>query len=198
MTAAYLAVLGLSYLVRLIELDWSRHNQRLLAGRGVRPALDSGFAAMVVLHSVLPAAAGIEVLALDRPLYPELAIPMLVLLILAHALRWWVIATLREHWNVQLMDSLELGVVTGGPYRWVRHPNYVAVFVELAALPLAHTAWMTAVFGTLAHIAVLRQRIRSEERVLHKSPAYLSAMAHKPRFVPRLRPAEAPVQHGGR
>jgi methyltransferase len=86
------------------------------------------------------------------------------------------------------MDSLALGVVTGGPYRFVRHPNYVAVFVELAALPLVHGAYLTAILGATVHVWVLRQRIGAEEAVLHADPAYRTAMAAKPRFVPRLLP----------
>jgi methyltransferase len=85
------------------------------------------------------------------------------------------------------MDSSALGVVAGGPYRWVRHPNYLAVFAELLALPLIHSAWLTALLGGLAHIWVLRRRIAVEEAVLLANPAYRAAMSHKPRFIPRIR-----------
>ena len=91
---------------------------------------------------------------------------------------------MREHWNVQILASMELGVVTGGPFRWVRHPNYVAVFVELMALPLLHTAWCTALAGTMIHYWVLKERIRVEEATLLSSPAYVALMGSKPRFVP--------------
>ena len=61
---------------------------------------------------------------------------------------------------------MPLGVVTCGPYRFVRHPNYVAVFVELVALPLVHGAYLTAIAGALLHVVVLRRRIALEESVL--------------------------------
>ena len=87
------------------------------------------------------------------------------------------------------MDSTRQGVVDTGPYRWIRHPNYVAVFLELLALPLVHTAWITAIAGTIAHVFVLRARIDAEDRVLLANPDYAAAMGAKPRFVPtRLTP----------
>jgi methyltransferase len=110
----------------------------------------------------------------------------LVAVALANGLRWWVIRTLDRHWNVQVMDSLALGVVTGGPYRFVRHPNYVAVFLELLALPLVHTAYVTALAGTLVHLFVLWRRIALEERVLLAHADYRAAFAERPRFIPRL------------
>ena len=84
------------------------------------------------------------------------------------------------------MDSTRLGVVTSGPFRFVRHPNYAAVFAEMLALPLIHTAWITALAGSLAHLAVLTQRLSTEERVLFANPDYRAAMAGKPRFLPGL------------
>jgi methyltransferase len=83
------------------------------------------------------------------------------------------------------MDSAALGVITSGPFRWVRHPNYAAVFAELASLPLIHTAWITAIAGSAVHAWVLSRRIALEEAVLHRHPGYVAAMAGKPRFLPR-------------
>ena len=95
----------------------------------------------------------------------------------AMALRWWVIRTLGAHWNVEVMASAPLGIVTKGPFRWVRHPNYAAVFVELVALPLIHTAWLTAILAAAGNTWVLRHRLRIEERVLHADPVYRATMA---------------------
>jgi len=115
-----------------------------------------------------------------------LAIPMAVLFLFATALRWWVIRTMGAHWNVEVMASGPLGVVTSGPFRWVRHPNYLAVSIELVALPLIHTAWITALVAAAGNAAVLRHRLRLEEPVLDANPAYRNAMAGKPRFLPKL------------
>jgi len=111
---------------------------------------------------------------------------MLAVFLAANAVRWWVIRSLGAHWNVQVVDSTRLGVVTSGPFRYVRHPNYAAVFAEMLALPLIHAAWITALAGAIAHIGVLAQRLSTEERVLFANPDYRAAMTGKPRFLPGL------------
>jgi len=186
MTAAYLALLALIGVGRLIELRISRRNQRRLEKQGVRKIVEPHFRWMVITHAGVLAGAAAEVLLLHRPLIPSLAIVMTALLVFANALRWWVIRTLAEHWNVEVMASSRVGVVAAGPYRWVRHPNYVAVVIELFSLPMIHTAWITALAGTLANLEILRRRLRVEEGVLMADPAYRSAMGAKPRFLPGL------------
>ena len=74
--------------------------------------------------------------------------------------------------------------MSDGPFRFVRHPNYVAVFVELAALPLVHGAWLTALAGSALHVLILRRRIALEEKVLLADAGYRAAMGPKPRFIP--------------
>jgi methyltransferase len=170
--------------IRLVELGISQRRRRELAARGVRPVPERHFAAMVLLHTGILVSALAEAWLTRRPLVPALAAGALALVVAANALRWWVIAALGPHWNVRIMSSLELGVVTGGPFRWIRHPNYLAVFVELAALPLVHAAYVTALVGAVAHLWVLRQRIRIEEAVLLADPVYRARMGNKPRFLP--------------
>ena len=94
--------------------------------------------------------------------------------------------TLGIHWNTEVVNSAPLGVVSNGPFRWIRHPNYVGVFVEMIALPLIHTAWVTAAFAAAGNAMVLRNRLRIEEPVLDAVPAYRAAMSGKPRFFPRI------------
>ena len=84
-----------------------------------------------------------------------------------------------------------LGVVTGGPFRFIRHPNYLAVFLELLALPLVYGAWITAALGSAAHVWVLYHRIRIEEAALLAHADYRAAMGGKPRFLPAAAPGHA-------
>jgi methyltransferase len=184
--AVYVGLLAVVAALRILELRISRRNQQRLAAQGAKKAADPRFPAMVAVHTGVLAGAAAEVVFLQRPFYPLLAAAMGALFLGANALRWWVIRTLGAHWNVQVMDSARLGVVTSGPYRWVRHPNYSAVFVEMLALPLLHTAWITALAGSAAHAWVLRGRITAEEKVLLADPSYRSAMGPKPRFLPGL------------
>jgi methyltransferase len=185
---AYFALLAAVGVGRVLEMRLSRRHQRALAARGARREPEPGFAAMVALHTGVLVASAVEVVTLHRPFSLSLGVPALAALLLANALRWWVIAALGPHWNVQVVGSLSLGVVTSGPYRFVRHPNYVAVFVELLALPLVHGAWITALAGAALHVPVLRRRLAVEEAVLDADAAYRAAMSAKPRFVPRFVP----------
>jgi len=173
-------------LLRLVEMRISRQHQKEMATRGAAKVDEPKFRWMVLLHTAVLIGAALEVVFLKRPFLPWLAVPMFAIFVAANALRWWVIRSLGAHWNVQVVDSTRLGVVTSGPFRYVRHPNYAAVFSELLALPLIHTAWITAIAGAIAHIGVLAQRLSTEERVLLANPDYRAAMSGKPRFLPGL------------
>jgi methyltransferase len=173
-------------LLRLVEMRISRRHQKEMATRGAAKVDEPKFRWMVLLHTAVLIGAALEVVFLKRPFLPWLAAPMFAIFLAANVLRWWVIRSLGAHWNVQVVDSTRLGVVTTGPFRYVRHPNYAAVFSELLALPLIHTAWITAITGAIAHIGVLAQRLSTEERVLLANPDYRAAMSGKPRFLPGL------------
>ena len=185
-TYAFVALIALVAALRFVELRISRRNQQRLIAQGAQKAADPRFPAMVALHSAVLVGAVAEVLLLSRPFYLPLGVAMFSLFLGANALRWWVIETLGTHWNVQVMNSGGLGVVIDGPYRWVRHPNYTAVFVEMFSLPMIHTAWITALIGSAAHAWVLRGRVQAEEQVLLANPRYRAAMERKPRFIPGL------------
>jgi methyltransferase len=184
---AFIGLLALVALLRGVELGISRANQRALGERGARLAEDPHFVWMVTLHAAILIGAALEVVLLARPFIPILAIASGIVFMFANLLRWWVIYTLGAHWNVRVMDSASLGVVTNGPFHVIRHPNYVAVFLELLALPLIHTAWITALAGSAAHLWVLSKRLAVEEKVLAGHANYRSLMLDKPRFLPRLR-----------
>jgi methyltransferase len=170
--------------MRMVELTISQRRRKALAARGARPVSERHFGSMVFVHTAILVGALAEAWLTRRPVIPVVAAAALALVIAANALRWWVIATLGPHWNVRIMSSLELGVVTDGPFRWIRHPNYLAVFVELTALPLVHGAYLTAFLGAAAHVWVLWHRIHAEEAVLLADATYRTRMGGKPRFLP--------------
>jgi methyltransferase len=161
-TVLLLAVAG----ERVAELVVSQRHLRWARERG---ALESGqghYPAMVVLHVALLIGCLVEVHAYDRPFLSWLGAPMVVLVAAAQGLRWWCIATLGPQWNTRVVVVPGLPLVRTGPYRWLRHPNYVAVVVEGFALPLVHTAWLTALVFTVLNALLLAVRIRCENRVL--------------------------------
>lgn len=175
-------------LERLLELALSTRNaRRAFARGGVEAESPRFFALMAGVHTAFLLATPLEVLLARRPFLPLLAWPMLALAAAAMALRYWAIATLGERWNTRVIVVPGDPAVTGGPYRWVRHPNYVAVMVELAALPLVHGAWLTALLFSFANALLLRARLRHEEAALARLAGWSESFAGRGRFLPELR-----------
>ena len=96
---------------------------------------------------------------------------MLALVLASQVLRWWCITTLGRQWNTRIIVVPDLPLVTGGPYRAFRHPNYVAVVIEGFALPLVGTAWITAAVFTVLNALLLRVRIGAENTALTTAAA---------------------------
>ncbi|HEV2888091.1 MAG TPA: isoprenylcysteine carboxyl methyltransferase family protein [Jatrophihabitans sp.] len=165
-SAAYPALILLVALERLAELVVSNRNLRWSRSRGGIETGAGHYPAMVALHSALLAGCLVEVWLLDRPFVPALGWPMLAVVAAAQALRWWCIATLGPQWNTRIVVVPGAGRVSSGPYRYLRHPNYVAVVLEGFALPLVHTAWLTAVIFSVLNAVLLSVRIRSESSAL--------------------------------
>jgi methyltransferase len=151
---------------RLAELRVARRNAQWSLDRGGVESGRGHYPAMVLLHTGLLAGCLTEVWAADRPFLPALGLPMLALVTAAQSLRWWCVGTLGPSWNTRVIVVPGLPLVARGPYRWLRHPNYVAVVAEGAGLPLVHSAWLTAVGFTVLNAALLSVRIRCEESAL--------------------------------
>lgn len=151
---------------RLAELVVSRRNTAWSMRRGGRAFGSGHYRVMVTLHTALLAGCLVEVPAADRPFVPALGWPMLAVVAVSQGLRWWCIATLGRQWNTRVIVVPGMSRVAAGPYRWIRHPNYVAVVAEGLALPLVHTAWITALVFTVLNAAVLRVRIGTENSAL--------------------------------
>ena len=167
MVGAYVGLLVLVGVERLAELVISRRNAREAIARGGREFGRAHFPALAIMHALFLPACALEVILLDRPFTPWLGASMLVVALAAQALRYWAVSTLGHRWNVRIIVEPGVPLVTGGPYRLVRHPNYVAVALEGVALPLVHTAWITAIAFTLLNAWILlRVRIPAEEQAL--------------------------------
>jgi len=162
----YWGLLAVIALERTAELVVSqRHAVASLREGGVESG-QGHFPVMVALHVALLAGCVAEPLALHRAFIPALGYPMLAVVVAANALRWWCIATLGERWTARVIVMPGRPLVTAGPYRWFAHPNYVAVVVEGAALPLVGSAWITASAFTVLNAALLTVRLRCETRAL--------------------------------
>ncbi|MEY2847796.1 MAG: hypothetical protein RI885_461 [Actinomycetota bacterium] len=166
---AYTLLILATGVERVVELVISVRNARWALARGGVEHGQRHFPWMVTLHTGLLVACIAEVWLLDRPFIPWLGWPMLALALLCQAGRYWVITSLGRQWNTRVIVVPGLGRVRRGPYTyaWLRHPNYIIVVVEGIALPLVHTAWLTAVvFTVLNAILLLRFRIPTEDRAL--------------------------------
>ncbi len=176
----YLAFLALLAAERGVELVVSaRHAARLLARGGVE-AGRGHYPPMVVVHAGFLLCCAAEAMAFPAP-PGRLALLAVAAALGAQALRWWAIATLGDRWSTRVVVVPGEPPVTGGPYRFLRHPNYLAVVVELAAVPLAWGSWRTALAFSAANALLLRVRIRAEERAL--GDAWARAFRGRPRFV---------------
>jgi methyltransferase len=184
----YTGLVVLVALQRLIELAVSKRNERRLRARGAVEAGAAHYPWMVALHTAFLVSCLAEVWLLPRPFVAPLAAVALAVLAAASALRVWTLSTLGERWSARVLVLTGAPPVVGGPYRHLRHPNYLAVVLEIAALPLVHTAWLTALVFTVANAVLLRVRIGVEEAALSAAASgdssYARAFAGRPRLLP--------------
>jgi methyltransferase len=186
--AQYAGWLGLVAVQRIGELLMSRRNirasRRREEARAAGTSLD--WSAMVAVHAALIALPAIEFFFLQHAESTRrwLFWSCFGAFACAQAIRYWALHALGRAWNARALVDPHLGVVTQGPYRWIRHPNYLAVLVEFSAIPLAVGAWRSWIVLNAFHTLVLIRRIRAEETLLAAVPGYSAAMRDKPRFVP--------------
>ena len=151
---------------RLAELVIARRNLAWSLERGGVEVGAGHYPVMVVLHTAFLVGCLAEVILLDRPFLPALGWSMLAIVVAAQVLRWWCITTLGPRWNTRVVVIPGAPRINGGPYRLFSHPNYVAVVAEGIALPLVHTAWITALVFTVLNAALLTRRITTENAAL--------------------------------
>lgn len=162
--AETIALLGFVTVQRLAELAWSRRNQARLKALGAIEAGAAHYPVMVALHALWIAT--LWALGWSRALIWPWAAAFLAL----QLGRVWVLATLKGRWTTRVWVVPGETLVRGGPYRWVAHPNYLVVALEVPCLPLAlGLPWPALGFG-LANLAVLAWRIRVEDRALARKP----------------------------
>ena len=183
--ALYLGFLGLLAAERIGELVISRRNAAWAFARGGVEAGRGHYPVMAAFHTLFLGACAGEVLLLGRSFPGALGWGALGAALAAQGLRYWAVQALGARWNTRVIVVPGLAPVTGGPYRLLRHPNYVAVAVEMAAVPLIHGAWWTAVVFSAGNALLLWVRVRAEENAL--GPGWEAAFAGRPRFVPEVR-----------
>ncbi|KUI33840.1 hypothetical protein AU194_15050 [Mycobacterium sp. GA-2829] len=161
----YLFILAIG-VERLIELVVARRNARWSFANGGREFGQRHYPVIVTMHTLLLVSCIAEVWWAHRPFIPWLGWAMVGVVVASTVVRWWCVSILGKRWNPRLIVIPGVTPVQRGPYRWIHHPNYTAVAAEVAALPLVHSAWITAIVFTVANALVLRVRIRAENVAL--------------------------------
>jgi methyltransferase len=182
---AYLILLALLVAERIVELGISQRNARRAFAHGGIEVGRRHYRVMVAMHSLFLVACAAESLFILHAISPIVSMLALLGVIAAQLLRYAAVATLGERWNTRIIVMAAAAPVTRGLYRWIRHPNYVAVVLEIAALPMIRGCWITAVGFTIANAAMLGVRIPAEERALGAN--YSEAFGGVSRFFPHLR-----------
>src|ERR1035437_514760 len=155
---------------RIIGLVISKRNLRWSFAQGGIEFGRSHYKYMVAIHVFLLSGSLIEVWVFRPTLISTLSWSMFTLAVASQALRWWCISTLGKRWNTLVVIIPGKPACNTGPYRWFKHPNYVAVVIEGFALPMVGFAWRTAVVFSILNAAVLTARLSSENAALATLP----------------------------
>jgi methyltransferase len=166
MKVIFTLFLGLLAGQRLWELALSRSNEAWLRAAGAESHRDDYFTWMTWLHSSWFVAMLLEVWWLKRPYRPALALVSLLVFLAGQSLRYAAIRTLGRRWSVRVITLPDVPPVTRGIYRYLRHPNYLGVCLEIAAVPLLHGAYLTTLLYSALNAILLKYRIPLEEKAL--------------------------------
>ena len=182
---AYLIFIGCLAALRIWELrvskqNWQSHQKSATMLR------EKLFVAMVVLHSSFFVLVPLELFLRTPHFGGLLSWAALATTAVAFAIRIWTLGTLGRSWNVRVVYGKTYPIVHTGPYRFIRHPNYLVVVLELAAIPMMFNLYWSALVLSVGNFLVLAKRIQNEEAVLFKNPQWVATMSAKPRFFPRL------------
>jgi len=167
---------------RILELWLSRRNAQRAFRAGAVEAGRGHYPAIVAFHTAFLASCFLELEVFHPTAPPLVEDAALAVAVLAQALRYWAIVTLGERWNSRIIVWPDRAPVRSGPYRFLRHPNYLAIIAELAAFPMIHGCFRTAIAFSLGNAMLLGIRIPVEEQALGE--AYRTAFADQPRLLP--------------
>ena len=174
-TPWFFGLVGAVALQRLAELSWSRRNERRMIARGGREHAPEQMRWMTALHTGWLIAVPLEVVLLNRSTSTLVSALALVTFLVGQLLRYAALTSLKERWCVRIVTVPGERVKTGGVYSWIRHPNYLGVCLEIAALPLVHGAWFTALVFSALNGLLLKSRIAAEEAALNADENYTEA-----------------------
>lgn len=182
MVSWFSIIITLVIFQRLVELWIARCNTRLAKAKGGYEVGREHYPVLVFLHGAFFASLLTETILAGKYHAPPVVLFLLVFL-LAQLLRVWVLLSLGKMWNTRLIIVPNSKPVTSGPYRFLKHPNYLVVMIEFVTLPLSFGVWCTAFVFSILNFLVLQQRIKVEEAALKELPAFYDYFnSHKSRL----------------
>ena len=171
---------------RLYEVYLSKHYLRLAQKEEDAHEIPEGvYSWMVLFHASWLLACVVEVIILNRPFFPFWGTLMLMGWGLAFTARIFMLKTMKDSWNVRIIHRSQQKVISTGFYRYIRHPNYLIVIIEIFCVPLIHNAYLTAGIGSCLNGLLIWKRLQQEETYLASLPEYNQKLGHLPRFIPR-------------
>lgn len=158
-------ILGILIIQRISELLIARRNESYVKAIGAREYDRSGYRLIVLMHI------GFFISLISEYLFSngnlnKFWITLLIIFILAQFLRYWAIGALGRNWNTKILVIPGTEPINRGPYKYVKHPNYIAVITEIAVIPLIFSCYFTAVVFSILNVLVLKRRIKIEEAAL--------------------------------
>lgn len=161
-------LVGFVILQRILEVAYARYNEKSMKKQGAIEAGAEHYKWIVLLHILFFISLIAEVLYLGGGAGAGW-IFFLAVFGIAQILRVWALASLGRFWNTKVLVLPGAELVKKGPYRWVPHPNYIVVALEIASLPLIFGAWRTALVFSIANaLLLLLVRIPAEEKALQE------------------------------
>lgn len=170
---------------RLLELLIAKRNEKWMKGQGALEFGRGHYQVMVMMHSLFFVVLLFEKITFNRtvsPLWPFL----LIIFVFAQLVRVWALTSLGRYWNTKILVLPNVEVIRKGPYRYIKHPNYLVVSIELLVIPLLFGAYFTVCLFTLMNVIMLSIRIPAEERALTELTEYQGTFQRCNRFLPKL------------
>ncbi len=150
---------------RIAELILARRNEKILKAQGAFEFDKNGYFIFVIMHTSFFVSLIFEKLFLNRTLNKYWII-LVIFFLLAQILRYWVIKTLSIYWNTKILVLPKHKLIKTGPYKYLKHPNYVVVIIEIAVIPMIFSCYITVVVFSIFNILLLWRRVCLEESVL--------------------------------
>lgn len=161
----FTVIISIVIVQRLAELLLARRNASKMFLLGAVEHDMKGYKYIVTMHVSFFIVLVLEFIFMNRTL--NVFFPYLfVIFVFAQLLRYWAITSLGVYWNTKIIVLKGSKLIYSGPYKFLKHPNYIAVVIELAVIPLMFSCYVTSLFFTILNLIILKRRIKIETTAL--------------------------------